>query len=64
MWRIPTATSSALEAVRRRADRFSQRNTFLQLATLVREPAVKTDRLEVAQSLARLARVGIEPLTR
>jgi molybdenum cofactor biosynthesis enzyme MoaA len=38
--------------------------TFLQLATLARDYAVHTDHAAVAQCLARLARVGLEPLVR
>ena len=45
-------------------DPFSQKDTFFQLATLARQYACQPDRLELAQSLARLARVGLEPLAR
>ena len=45
-------------------DPFSQKDTFLQLATLARRYASQPDRLELAQSLARLARIGLEPLAR
>ena len=45
-------------------DPFSHKNTFLQLATLARGYAGHRDRLGLAQSLARLARVGLEPLAR
>ncbi|MGE5414837.1 MAG: hypothetical protein ACM3NW_11715 [Syntrophomonadaceae bacterium] len=45
-------------------DPFAHENTFLQLATLARGYAVQRDRLGLAQSLARLARVGLEPVAR
>jgi hypothetical protein len=47
-----------------RLDPFSHHNAFLQLATLAREYAGRRDRLGLARSLARLARVGLEPLAR
>jgi sulfatase maturation enzyme AslB (radical SAM superfamily) len=45
-------------------DPFSNASTFLQIATLAREYANQSQRLTVAQSLARLARIGLEPLAR
>jgi hypothetical protein len=45
-------------------DPFAHESTFLQLATLARGYAVQRHRLGLAQSLARLARVGLEPVAR
>jgi hypothetical protein len=45
-------------------DPSSHTNTFLELASLARGYACQRDCLEVAQSLSRLARVGLEPLAR
>jgi hypothetical protein len=38
--------------------------TFLQLATLAREYAGHTEHVAVTHCLARLARLGLEPLAR
>ncbi len=45
-------------------DPLSHTDTFLQLATLARAYADQPDRIALAQSLARLARIGLEPLAR
>ena len=45
-------------------DALSHQTTFLQLAKLACGFAGNRDRLALAQSLARLARVGLEPLAR
>jgi sulfatase maturation enzyme AslB (radical SAM superfamily) len=45
-------------------DPFSNASTFLQLATLARGYAGMRDRFVLARCLARLARVGLEPLAR
>jgi hypothetical protein len=45
-------------------DPLSEQDTFLQLAALAQEYAAQPDRIGLAQSLARLARLGLEPLAR